>query len=53
VLRDAMSADNADPAGIYFGTRTGEVFASRDDGDHWQQVASHLPEVLCIRAAVI
>jgi hypothetical protein len=53
VLRDAMCADDADPTGIYFGTRDGEVYASRDDGDNWQLVAQHLPDVLCVRAAVV
>ena len=53
VLRDAMCTDQADPAGIYFGTRNGQVFASADEGDTWSQVAAHLPGVLCIRAAVI
>jgi hypothetical protein len=50
VLRDAMCSDDADPAGIYFGTRTGEVFASADEGDNWESVAAHLPDVLCVRA---
>ncbi|MDQ1653058.1 MAG: hypothetical protein QOI35_2258 [Cryptosporangiaceae bacterium] len=53
VLRDAMCADDADPAGVYFGTRTGEVFASADEGEHWSQVAAHLPDVTCVRAAVV
>lgn len=53
VLRDALCADTAEPAGIYFGTRNGEVYASADEGDHWQLVARHLPDVLCVRAAVI
>jgi hypothetical protein len=53
VLRDAMCVDDAPAAGVYFGTRGGDVFASRDEGDHWQQVATNLPEVLSIRAAVI
>lgn len=53
VLRDAMCADDADPAGIYFGTRSGEVYASRDEGDSWSQVAAHLPDILCVRAAVV
>ncbi|GIJ45688.1 glycosyl hydrolase [Virgisporangium aliadipatigenens] len=52
VLRDAMCTDTADPAGIYFGTRSGEVYASADDGDTWRQVAAHLPDVLCVRAVV-
>jgi photosystem II stability/assembly factor-like uncharacterized protein len=53
VLRDAMWTDGADPAGIYFGTRTGEVYASRDEGDSWNLVAAHLPDVLCVRAAEV
>jgi photosystem II stability/assembly factor-like uncharacterized protein len=53
VMRDAMCADDADPAGIYFGSRSGEVYASADEGEHWQQVAAHLPDVFCVRAAVI
>ncbi|MDN3292890.1 sialidase family protein [Streptomyces ficellus] len=53
VLRDAMCTDDADPAGVYFGNRNGEVYASADDGDSWHLLASHLPDVLCVRAAVI
>ncbi len=50
VMRDAMCVDDADPAGIYFGSRDGTVFASADEGDSWQVVAEHLPDVLCVRA---
>jgi len=32
VLRDAMTADSLDPVGIYFGTRSGQLFGSRDEG---------------------
>ncbi|MEU5976926.1 exo-alpha-sialidase [Streptomyces sp. NPDC047315] len=53
VLRDALRTDDADPAGVYFGNRNGEVYASADDGDSWQLIASHLPDVLCVRAAVL
>jgi photosystem II stability/assembly factor-like uncharacterized protein len=53
VLRDAMCTDDAEPAGVYFGNRNGEVFASADEGDSWQQLARHLPDVLCVRATVI
>jgi hypothetical protein len=53
VLRDAMCSDGADPAGLYFGTRLGEVFASVDDGDSWTTVARHLPDVLMVRAFVL
>jgi len=53
VLRDAMCADDADPAGVYFGTRSGEVYASRDEGESWEPVATHLSDVLCVRAAQV
>ncbi|WP_306327852.1 WD40/YVTN/BNR-like repeat-containing protein [Streptomyces venezuelae] len=53
VLRDALCTDDADPAGVYFGNRNGEVYASADDGDTWQLLADHLPDVLCVRAAVV
>jgi BNR-Asp box repeat len=51
VLRDALCADDADPAGVYLGTRSGEVFASRDEGASWTSIARHLPDVLAVRAA--
>jgi hypothetical protein len=50
VLRDAMCVDDSDPAGVYFGTRSGEVFGSSDEGNTWSLVADHLPDVLCVRA---
>ncbi|MGF1426826.1 WD40/YVTN/BNR-like repeat-containing protein [Kitasatospora sp. LaBMicrA B282] len=53
VLRDALRCDDADPAGVYFGNRNGEVYASADEGDSWRLVKSHLPDVLCVRAAVL
>jgi hypothetical protein len=53
VLRDAMCVDAADPAGVYFGTRDGYLYASNDDGESWTEIARHLPDVLCVRAAVL
>jgi hypothetical protein len=53
VLRDSMVADASDPAGIYFGTRLGEVYASRDDGDSWTMIANHLPDILSVRVAQV
>ncbi|MEV6523629.1 exo-alpha-sialidase [Longispora sp. NPDC051575] len=51
VLRDALCCDDAPTAGVYFGTRNGEVYGSADEGDTWNLVASHLPDVLVVRAA--
>jgi photosystem II stability/assembly factor-like uncharacterized protein len=53
VLRDAMCTDDLDPAGVYFGTRNGQVFGSRDDGDSWRELTANLPGVLCVRAAQV
>jgi len=53
VLRDAMTTDSLDEAGIYAGTNTGQVFFSRDAGDHWDLLADYLPPVLSVKAAVI
>jgi len=50
VLRGAMTRDDADPLGLYFGTTGGEVFASADEAATWTQVASHLPRVLSVTA---
>ncbi|GAA1907387.1 sialidase family protein [Streptomyces sodiiphilus] len=52
VLRDALTTDDADRAGVYFGNRNGELYGSADEGDSWQLLAAHLPDVLCVRAAV-
>jgi len=53
VLRDALTVDDADPIGVYFGTRSGEVYASSDEGESWSAVVQHLPDVRCVRAAVV
>jgi hypothetical protein len=45
VLRQAMATDRAAPAGVYFGTSTGSVFASDDEGAHWTEIARHLPPI--------
>lgn len=50
VLRQAMAGDARDPAGVYFGTNSGSVFASLDEGDSWLEVARHLPTILAVEA---
>ena len=52
VLRDALAADTLEPTGLYLGTRTGDVFAT-PDGEEWQELARHLPPVLCVKTAVL
>jgi photosystem II stability/assembly factor-like uncharacterized protein len=53
VYREGMAVDRADPAGIYFGTNTGKVYSSRDEGDTWQLLADNLPPVFSVEAASI
>ena len=53
VLRDAACVDADDPVGVYFGTRGGSVYASADEGESFVEVASRLPDVLCVRAVAL
>ncbi len=53
VMRDAMCADDHDPAGLYVGARNGSVWASANAGDTWRQVVANLPDVLVVRAAAL
>ena len=50
VLRQAMARDEREPVGVYFGTNSGSVFASLDEGESWHEIARHLPTILSIEA---
>jgi len=43
-----MTSDVQDPVGIYFGTTSGEIWGSRDEGQSWKCLASHLPEIYSV-----
>ena len=53
VKRQCMSVDNGDPVGVYFGTTSGEVWGSADEGANWSCLAEHLPEIYSVEAAVV
>jgi hypothetical protein len=53
VLRDALATDSLDPHGIYFGTRSGQLFASADEGKSWEKILDGLPPVVCVRAVTV
>ena len=53
VKRQAMTADAADPVGVYFGTTSGELWASRDEGQRWSCIARHLPAIYAVEAAAL
>ncbi|SMX28998.1 Ycf48-like protein [Pelagimonas phthalicica] len=48
VLRQAMAVDCCVETGLYFGTNSGSIFASLDEGDSWSEIARHLPTILCV-----
>jgi photosystem II stability/assembly factor-like uncharacterized protein len=48
VLREAMTSDNFDDAGVYFGTANGAVYGTNNAGDSWQSMAQHLPPVYSV-----
>jgi photosystem II stability/assembly factor-like uncharacterized protein len=52
VMRQAFTADPLEPVGLYFGTTSGEVWMSPDEGATWRTLAAHLPYVLSVTAAV-
>ena len=53
VKRQAMAADEADPTGLYFGTTSGELWISRNEGNRWACVARNLPEIYAVEAAEV
>ncbi len=53
VLRQAMATDKLEPAGIYFGTSTGRLYASANEGESWNCIAPYLPPILSVETLVV
>ena len=53
VLREGMAIDDLDVPGLYFGTSTGQLFASPDEGESWSEIASYLPAIASVEVAVV
>jgi len=53
VLRQAMTTDRAAPAGVYFGTNTGQLYASADEGENWTCIAEHLPPIYSVETLIV
>jgi len=53
VLRDAMTVDQLDPCGVYFGTSGGQVYASANGGDSWDTIVRDLPPVLSVEVQTL
>jgi hypothetical protein len=53
VLREGLAIDGYDAPGLYFGTSTGQVFASANEGESWSEIASYLPAISSVEVAVV
>jgi hypothetical protein len=53
VLRQGMTIDSHDVPGVYFGTSTGQLFASIDEGDTWTELVSYLPSISSVDLTVL
>lgn len=53
VLRDALATDPLNPAGVYCGTRSGQLWGSRDGGTSWSLIRGGLPPIVCVKAVVV
>jgi photosystem II stability/assembly factor-like uncharacterized protein len=53
VLRDGLAADHLKPTGLYFGTRSGKLFGSRDAGESWNAIQESLPPVVSVKTAIV
>lgn len=53
VLRQSLTVDPLTPAGVYFGTTNGQLYASADEGETWHTVAEYLPPIWSVEAAVV
>jgi photosystem II stability/assembly factor-like uncharacterized protein len=48
-----MAIDSYESPGVYFGTSTGQVFASADAGESWSEIASYLPAISSVEVAIL
>jgi photosystem II stability/assembly factor-like uncharacterized protein len=51
VLREGMAIDEHEEPGLYFGTSTGQLFASTDEGESWSQIGGLFPGITSVAYA--
>jgi hypothetical protein len=39
--------------GLYFGTTSGEIWSSSDEGESWSCIARHLPHIYSVSAVAL
>jgi hypothetical protein len=53
VLREGLATYREDPVGVYVGTNTGQLYASRDAGSAWSLISANLPTIHSVSAAQV
>jgi photosystem II stability/assembly factor-like uncharacterized protein len=53
VYRVAMAVDRLDPVGVFFGTSTGQLYGSVDEGETWSVVTENLPPIWGVEAVAL
>ena len=53
VLRQAMAVDDEGCVGVFFGTNSGSLYASLDEGDHWRCLARDLPCIYSVETLAL
>ena len=48
-----MAHDTLDPVGVTFGTKTGQLWQSVDEGVSWQRITADLPEIWAVETVVV
>lgn len=48
VKRQCLATDNQSSVGVYFGTTSGELWASADEGESFSRIAGHLPHICAV-----
>jgi len=49
--REGLATDRLDPAGVYVGTRMGQLFHSSNEGKNWRLIAQWLPPIYSVSTA--
>jgi len=53
VLRQAMTGDRCERAGLYLGTTSGSIWRSADEGMNWSMLAEHLPPIYALEIGTL
>jgi photosystem II stability/assembly factor-like uncharacterized protein len=53
IYREGLTVDEMEPAGVYFGTNTGHVYSSLDEGESWERITAELPPIYSLSTTPI